>query len=51
VPTAAAEASVAAAAARGAVDGSGIMALTVEAARRLPPTVLTSSCTDITVPW
>lgn len=37
-------------------SGSGdhawrIFDLTVEAARRLPPTVLTSSCTDITVPW
>lgn len=51
LPTAAAEASAAPAAARLNVDDSGIMALTVEAARRLPPTVLTSSCTDITVPW
>jgi hypothetical protein len=34
-----------------AVASGGIMDLTVEAALRLPPTVLSSSCTDITVPW
>lgn len=37
--------------AAGTVESSGIMALSVEAARRMPPTVLTSSCTDLTVPW
>lgn len=35
----------------GGVEEEGIMALTVGAARLLPPTVLTSSCTDVTVPW
>lgn len=35
----------------GTVEEAGIMQLTVEAARRLPPTVLASSCTDVTVPW
>lgn len=28
-----------------------VFGLTVEAARRLPPTILASSCTDLTVPW
>ncbi|KAL4853677.1 SPX domain-containing protein 5 [Chlorella vulgaris] len=31
--------------------GDGIMGFTVQAARRLPPTVLTSSSSDVTVPW
>ncbi|KAI3427207.1 hypothetical protein D9Q98_007143 [Chlorella vulgaris] len=31
--------------------GDGIMGFTVQAARRLPPTVLTSSSSDMTVPW
>lgn len=50
VPGAAGEATTAGMA-PGKVQSSGIMALSVEAARRLPPTVLTSSCTDLTVPW
>lgn len=44
----------AAAALGGGADGGGpwrIFGLTVDAVRRLPPTILTSSCTDVTVPW
>lgn len=37
----------------GGVDGgsSGTLRLSLNEARRLPPTVLMSSCADVTVPW
>ncbi|KAL4442435.1 hypothetical protein ABPG77_005019 [Micractinium sp. CCAP 211/92] len=51
---AAARAVPAAAPAAAAAEGRGpwrIFGLTADAVRKLPPTVLTSSCTDLTVPW
>ncbi len=32
-------------------DGGSMLRLSVSEARRLPPTVLMSSCADVTVPW
>jgi hypothetical protein len=32
-------------------DGGSTLRLSVSEARRLPPTVLMSSCADVTVPW